>query len=140
MMRGRPKDLPEHISEENLGQLWQSVCAMCDLALTWDEDKLSTDGVLAKMLEFRRIHRQCDREEHQPYQREKDCTRCGRTSELFIWASPRSNPVLFYTFCDWCIADDDSLNEWLSEQLRIHFENSPDLYERLPDGRWRSRL
>lgn len=135
-MKGRPADLPEHIGEENIGTLWQSSCSVCDLCQTFDSSVISSDEVVAKMLQFRRIHKRCDSEEDvtvESYVIEDECTKCGNKSDLGVWCIPKEKPMLFYTFCDWCHADTEGLEDFVAEQMMIALENDSD-YEKQPDG------
>ena len=58
-MKGRPDGLPSHISEENIGMLWQSVCSGCDEVQNLNQVNIGADEVEAKMKKFRQIHDEC---------------------------------------------------------------------------------
>jgi hypothetical protein len=78
-------------------------------------------------------------ETNQIYEEGEYCDRCLGTEQLGSWNPGGKDIDLPYTICQACWADQEGMEKWFVQELEDALASNPDEWEKLPDGKWRSK-
>lgn len=67
------------------------------------------------------------------------CDKCLGIEQLGKWSPGPKDLDVTYTICQGCWNDQESFKEWFVQELEDALAAAPDEWERLPDGKWRTK-